>query len=87
MAKKLPAILTNPIPGPEERNLDFLLNSGGAVKVSEHFTVSDAVHFLFSNPARLRLMEEALGQIAHPDAARRICDFTIKTVRESVEAG
>jgi processive 1,2-diacylglycerol beta-glucosyltransferase len=27
MAKKLPAILTNPIPGPEERNLDFLLNT------------------------------------------------------------
>jgi processive 1,2-diacylglycerol beta-glucosyltransferase len=87
MAKKLPAILINPIPGPEERNLDFMLNCGGAVKASDYFPVSDAVYFLFSNPGRLRLMRETLGQIAHPDAARRICDFTIKTVKDAVEAG
>jgi processive 1,2-diacylglycerol beta-glucosyltransferase len=85
LVKNLPAILIHPIPGPEERNMDFLLNNGGAIKVNEFFSVTEAVYSLFSNPARLRLMEQSLGLLAHPDAGRRICDFTIQTVQDAVE--
>lgn len=75
MAKKLPMILINPIPGWEERNVEFLLNSGAAIRVTEGFSVSEAVYLLFAKPQRLELMERAIELIAKPDATEKISDF------------
>ncbi len=83
LVKQLPAILMNPIPGHEERNIDFITNNGGAIKVSENFSVSEAIFFLFSKPERLRLMEQSLALIAHPDATERICSFVEYLVRQN----
>lgn len=74
LCKKLPIILTEPIPGHEEHNAEFLMNCGAAIRVTENFSVSEAVFYLFSKPERLALMERALELVAHPDAAERICD-------------
>ncbi|MBQ8004011.1 MAG: glycosyltransferase [Oscillospiraceae bacterium] len=41
MAKKLPMILVNPIPGQEDRNLEFFLNNGLALYVTNKFTIED----------------------------------------------
>lgn len=75
MSKKLPMILVNPIPGHEERNIEFLVNSGVAVRVTENFSVPEAIYFLISNPKRLEIMGKALELVAHPDAAEQLCDF------------
>ncbi|MEG2377728.1 MAG: glycosyltransferase, partial [Clostridia bacterium] len=64
MAKKLPMILINPIPGQEERNVDFLLNNGIALSVNKSFTVDDAMYYLFECPGRLESIEERLNAIA-----------------------
>ncbi|MDD6188987.1 MAG: glycosyltransferase [Clostridiales bacterium] len=83
LVKQLPAILMNPIPGHEERNIEFITNNGGAIRVTPNFSVSEAIYFLFSNPERLKLMEQCLALIAHPDATERICSF----VEELVNSG
>lgn len=75
LVKGLPAILMNPIPGHEERNMDFIANIGGAIKITEYLSVSEAVYYLFSCPRRLELMSESLRLIAKPDATERLCDF------------
>jgi len=75
LCKKLPMILVNPIPGHEERNVEFLMNSGAALRVTRHFSVSEAVYYLYSSPERLKLMSRCIELIAKPDAAERICDL------------
>ena len=72
LAKNLPMILVSPIPGPEERNANFLVNAGAAVLVSKHFPISDAVYTVLGRPGRLALMREAIRQIALPNAAENI---------------
>jgi len=86
LVKQLPAILMNPIPGHEERNIDFVTNNGGAIKVTETFSVSEAIYFLFTKPARLKLMEQSLALIAKPDATERICSFVEYLVKNADHA-
>lgn len=52
LAKNLPMILVNPIPGQETRNLEFLLNSGLAMAVSETFPIEEAVYQLYKSRNR-----------------------------------
>lgn len=75
MAKKLPMILVNPIPGQEERNADFMLNNGIALAVNKTFTIDDAIYFLFKCPGRLESIAERLDVVARPNATRDIADF------------
>ncbi len=52
LAKNLPMILVNPIPGQETRNLEFLLNSGLAMAVSETFPIEEAVYQFYKSRSR-----------------------------------
>ncbi|MDO4173254.1 MAG: glycosyltransferase [Eubacteriales bacterium] len=80
IAKGLPMILIHPIPGQEERNVEFLMNNGIASRVTKTFPLDDALYHLFNSPARLRLVHEAIRAIGHPDAAERLVDYTIDLV-------
>ncbi|MFR4978115.1 MAG: glycosyltransferase, partial [Butyricicoccus sp.] len=77
LAKHLPMILVNPIPGHEERNVEFLMNNGMACLVTKTFPVDEAVYHLFKSPHRLRTVRETMSAIAHPDATARLCDFIL----------
>ena len=81
MVKTLPMILTNPIPGHEERNAEFLVNNGAAIRVSKEFSLAEAVHYIFKNPERLALMRSSLELISHPDATERIADFVMEQAK------
>lgn len=87
LAKNKPMILLNPIPGQEERNTEFLLNCGVAVKVSKSFSAAEAVNFVLKNPGRLELMEKSAKLIAHPDAAEKLCAFIIELVKRNRNKG
>lgn len=77
MAKKLPMILVNPIPGQEDRNLEFFLNNGVALSVTKTFTIEEALYFMFRDKDRLDLMEHQINKLAKPNAASDIADFAI----------
>lgn len=77
IAKALPMILINPIPGQEERNVEFLLNNGMASLVTKTFPVDEAIYDLFANPARLKALREMVGAIGHPDASERLVDYVM----------
>ena len=80
MCKRLPMILVNPIPGHEVGNAEFMTNCGAAIRVTEQFSVSEAVYYLLSNPARLELMERSIEMISHTDATKRICDEIVNCI-------
>lgn len=77
LAKNLPMILVDPIPGHEERNVEFLMNNGMAMLVTKTFPVDEAVYHLFTNPARLQSIRETMHAIAHPDATEHLCQFIL----------
>jgi processive 1,2-diacylglycerol beta-glucosyltransferase len=72
LAQGLPMILNSPIPGQEERNADFLLEQGAALKASDPATLEYRVRYLLRHPDKLadmRLKAKALGR---PGAARSV---------------
>ena len=80
MAKGLPLILMNPIPGQEERNMEFLVNSGAAMMITKTFTVENALYQFFESPWRRKNMEEAVANVGKPDSTGRLYEFINKTI-------
>ncbi len=86
LAKGLPIIMANPIPGQEDRNVEFLLNNGAAFKVSSTFPVDEAVYQMFSNTARLRNMKEIVSELGKPNSTRDFVEL-VKRIGNNSEAG
>jgi processive 1,2-diacylglycerol beta-glucosyltransferase len=69
LAKCKPMLLVSPIPGQEERNADYLLEEGAAIKAMDGATLAFKLERLLAQPARLRAMSEAAHRIGTPRAA------------------
>lgn len=72
MAAGLPMVLIKPIPGQEERNSDYLLESGAAVKCNYEGTIGYKIDEILSEPGRLERMAACAQRIGHPDAAANV---------------
>ncbi len=83
MAKQLPMIVVNPIPGQEERNTEFLLNNGLALKVSNTFRIDEALFYLFDNAHRMERMKENIRRMSKPNATKDLCSFIMSFEKES----
>lgn len=83
LAKSLPMILVNPVPGQEDRNLQFLTNNGVAMSASSTAPIDDVLYQLLADPRRVEVMRQAVEIIAKPDSTRNICEF-VKSICESV---
>ena len=62
LAKKLPAILINPIPGQEDRNMEFLVNSGAAVMATDTFPIDEALYEIMNRYDNIVLITGHLHQ-------------------------
>ena len=72
LAKHKPMLLVSPIPGQEERNADYLLEAGAAIKAVDAATLVFKLGRLLGDRTRLAAMSEAAHRIARPDAARAV---------------
>ncbi len=82
LAKHLPMILVEPIPGQETRNREFLLNSGLALAVSRTHSIEEAVYRLNKNTEVLERMKELTEFYAHPNSASDVADLAVKLASE-----
>jgi len=82
LAKKLPAIIMNPIRGQEDRNMEFLVNNGAAIMVTETFGIDEALYQIIKNPIRLELLEKSISYLGKPESTRDLCEFIIKLYNE-----
>jgi len=73
IAKQLPMVLINPIPGQEERNMDFLTNFGMGMRANRTLPVSEVVGQLIMSEERRRMMREAQALFGKPNAAADVC--------------
>jgi processive 1,2-diacylglycerol beta-glucosyltransferase len=69
MAAGLPMVLINPIPGQEERNADYLLEEGAAIRCNYETTIGFKIASLLQDPERVTRMAAAARRIGRPDAS------------------
>lgn len=79
LAKGLPMIMNNPVPGQEDRNVEFLLNAGVAMKVSRTYPIDDVVNQMFLDERRTQLAE-AGRRLGKPTATRDLAEFIMGIV-------
>lgn len=79
LAKQLPIILMNPIPGQEDRNMEFLVNNGAAVMVTDTFPLDEAVYCVL-NEWRLELLRESVRHIGKPNSTKKLGDFVCEVI-------
>ncbi len=69
IARGCPIVAYAPIPGQEERNCDYLMESGAALKAKDPATLEFKIRLLLTDEAVRRRMAEAARRIARPRAA------------------
>lgn len=67
-----PMLIVTPIPGQEERNTDFLLNNGLALKARDMYEVIPLLKQLLSSPRRLQRIKEVAQEMGNPLAAQHL---------------
>lgn len=82
LAKNLPLILTNPIPGQEDRNMEFMTNHSLALSVSDTFPVDEAVYLLMNYPHISRQLRDNAQHLSKPDAAKKLGEFILDIYNE-----
>ena len=83
LAKELPMIMVNPIPGQEERNVEFMLNNGLAVRVSKTFPVEEAVFSLFRHPETIEHMSRTAALRGKKHSAEKLCRFLVDEIQKN----
>jgi len=74
LARGLPMVLIEPIPGQEERNADHLLEAGAAVRCNNLAAAAWKIAALLDNREKLQSMRAAAKTMARPGAARAIVE-------------
>ncbi|MBI3194747.1 MAG: hypothetical protein HYZ34_09835 [Ignavibacteriae bacterium] len=72
LAKHLPMLIFDPVPGQEGRNADYLCESGAAQRVSSFINLRYKLNLLSEEPSRLHSMIGIASKIAKPNAANEI---------------
>ncbi|NQT89833.1 MAG: UDP-N-acetylglucosamine 2-epimerase [Candidatus Omnitrophica bacterium] len=78
MAKGLPMIIINPIPGQEAKNTQFLLQQKVAVKADNEEDLAILVENLCYNPSKLEAMRAAASAIGKPESAYNIAKMILE---------
>jgi processive 1,2-diacylglycerol beta-glucosyltransferase len=77
LAMGLPMIVNAPIPGQEERNADFLLEQGVALKAFDAVTLEYRIQYLLDNPGKLADMSAKARALGRPSAAQQVLDTVL----------
>lgn len=85
LAKNLPMILISPIPGQEERNIEFLLNNGAALYVTKTFDIDEALYYMFNGGTHLNLMEQSINAIRKPNSTSDLAEFILNKIEQRKE--
>lgn len=75
LAKGLPMILIDPIPGQEERNCDFLIKSGVALRAADEDSLIKTLQRLTDNPEEALQMKERAKDLGSPESASRVAEL------------
>lgn len=79
----LPILIINPIPGQEEENAQFLVDSGCAIWIKpKEKNIPGILKDLYRNKEKLTRMKEATIRLAKPHSTQEICEILLKEKSE-----
>ncbi len=78
LSRYLPMILTHPIPGHEERNLEFISGLGAALSVTKEKPVDMALYEFLTDSSLSESMREAAMKLGKHCAAEKLFEFASK---------
>ena len=81
LAKHLPMIIFDPIPGQETHNTNYLLELGAALAATNFPILHFKIKKFLEQPSLLSSMQENAERIARPDAAQKILEDVVKQIR------
>ncbi|QCX33411.1 UDP-N-acetylglucosamine--LPS N-acetylglucosamine transferase [Caloramator sp. E03] len=82
LVKGLPIIINSTIPGHEEKNANYLINSGIAATIKDSKDITCVVRQLIKNKSRLEQMSKMAFEKAKPTAAKDICELLIEKAKK-----
>jgi processive 1,2-diacylglycerol beta-glucosyltransferase len=82
LAKGIPLMLVDPIPGQEQRNSDYLLEHGAAVRLHDIADAAEKVERVLSDAPRWARLKENASRLGSPHAAREIAQWVVQSVSE-----
>ena len=74
----LPIIIINPIPGQEEENAQFLVDSGAAIWIKKTDNIATIFKDLYRNREKLETMKENAKKLAKPNSTANICKILLE---------
>jgi processive 1,2-diacylglycerol beta-glucosyltransferase len=77
LAMGLPMIVNAPIPGQEERNADFVMEQGVALKAIDPLALAYRVQTLVAQPDKLSNMAARAKSLGKPNAAKAVFEHVI----------
>ncbi len=80
LARGLPMVIVNPIPGQEGRNSDFLLERGAGIKINHPALARMKLDRLLNEPGRLDQMRLAARSLGHPRAAFAVVEQSLQLI-------
>jgi len=84
LAKGLPMVIVNPLPGQEMRNTDFLLKKGIAIRIDKTADIGEEIDLLLKSPDKIVDMSKAAYAEAHPHAALDIAKLILEQPVDAV---
>lgn len=81
----LPMAVVAPIPGPESRNSDYLLEQGAAIRIHNVHSLQHRIDALLADAQQLDRMRRAARRIAPHGAARRIAADVLRLIGREVQ--
>jgi processive 1,2-diacylglycerol beta-glucosyltransferase len=77
LARNVPMLVIDPIPGQEEWNADYVVSSGAGIQLRMTYMVAKAVKRLLAQPEMLKAMRANSAMIARPRAASTVVDYVL----------
>ncbi len=77
LAKGLPMVIVNPIPGQEVRNTNFLLSTGIGIRIDKKEDIGERIEDILKSPERLAAMSKAAFAHGKPNAALDIAKLIL----------
>jgi len=80
LAKGMAIVVVNPIPGQEERNVDYLLRREALIKASDVYSVPDEIDKLLRDKRKMYRLKEHARENSLPDSSLRIVDLALENM-------
>jgi processive 1,2-diacylglycerol beta-glucosyltransferase len=80
LAMGLPMIVNAPIPGQEERNADYVMEQGAALKAVDAIALEFRMRELLASPEKLQYMRMQARRIGRPQAAQQVFERVMKSL-------